>query len=308
LRWLVIAGPTASGKSALALALAERFGGEIVNADSRQVYRRMDVGTDKPSLADRQRVPHHLFDVADPDERFDAARYRDLARGAVAEIASRGRLPIVVGGTGLYIRALSRGLFAAPHAVAALRAALVRLEEQSPGTLVRWNRRLDPSLLARVHPNDRVRLLRALEVTLTTGEPMSAQQRQHGFGELLGELLYLVVDPGLQPLKQRIRSRSVELFARGLLEEVRSLWARGYGPDLPAMRSIGYREAGRLLRGECSEEQALEDLVRRTEQLAKRQRTWFRAEPQAVWFDPQQSRDRIHEEVQRFVAARAAAL
>jgi tRNA dimethylallyltransferase len=308
LRWLVVAGPTASGKSALALGLAERFGGEIVNADSRQVYRHMDVGTDKPSLADRQRVPHHLFDVADPDERFDAARYRDLARAVVAEIAARGRLPIVVGGTGLYIRALARGLFGAPHAVAALRAALVRLEERSAGTLVRWNRRLDPSLLERVHPNDRVRLLRALEVTLTTGETMSAQQRRHGFGDRLGEFLYLVVDPGPQPLKQRIRSRSIELFARGLLQEVRSLWVRGYGPDLPPMRSIGYREAGRVLRRECSEEEALEELVRRTEHLAKRQRTWFRAEPEAVWFDPQRSRERILEAVQRFLAEGVAAL
>ncbi|MET0153911.1 MAG: tRNA (adenosine(37)-N6)-dimethylallyltransferase MiaA [Candidatus Binatia bacterium] len=308
MRWLVVAGPTASGKSALALALAERFGGEIVNADSRQVYRYMDIGTAKPSLEDRRRVPHHLFDVADPDERFDAARYRDLARPVVAEIASRGRLPIVVGGTGLYLRALSRGLFAAPRAVAALRAALALLEEHSPGTLARWNRRLDPSLFARVHPNDRVRLLRALEVTLTTGEPMSAQQRQHGFGDRLGELLYLVVDPGAQPLKERIRSRSVELFARGLLEEVRSLWARGYGPDLPAMKSIGYREAGRVLGGECSEEEALEDLVRSTERFAKRQRTWFRAEPEAAWYDPQQGLERIADAVQRFLAARAAAL
>jgi tRNA dimethylallyltransferase len=308
LRWLVVAGPTASGKSALALALAERFGGEIVNADSRQVYRHMDVGTDKPSLADRQRVPHHLFDVADPDQHFDAARYRDLARAVTAEIASRGRLPIVVGGTGLYIRALARGLFGAPHAVAPLRAVLVGLEERSPGTLVRWNRRLDPPLLAHVHPNDRARLLRALEVTLLTGEPMSAQQRRHGFGDRFGELLYLVVDPGLQPLKQRIRSRSVGLFARGLLDEVRSLWARGYGPDLPAMRSIGYQEAGRVLRGECGEEEALEELVRRTERLAKRQRTWFRAEPEAIWFDPQRSGERILEAVQLFLTARAAAL
>ncbi len=308
MRWLVIAGPTASGKSSLALALAECFGGEIVNADSRQVYRYMDVGTAKPPLEDRRRVPHHLFDVADPNERFDAARYRELARPVVTAIASRGRLPIVVGGTGLYLRALSRGLFAVPRALAALRAALTRLEDERPGTLARWNRRLDPAVLARVHPNDRVRLLRALEVTLATGVAMSEHQRRHGFRERLGEFLYLVVDPGVQPLKEHIRSRSTELFARGLLEEVRSLWARGFGPDLRAMRSIGYLEAGRVLRGERSEEEGLEDLVRSTERLAKRQRTWFRAEPDGVWRDPRQDRQRIVDEVRRFLTEGEAPL
>ena len=308
MRWVVIAGPTASGKSALALDLAERFGGEIVNADSRQVYRSMDIGTAKPSLEVRRRVPHHLFDVADPDERLDAARYCDLARPALRDVATRGRLPIVVGGTGLYIRALSRGLFAAPSALAAVRAALSRLESDAPGTLARWNRRLDPWLARRVHPNDRVRQLRALEVTLTTGEAMSAQQRRHGFGDRLGEFLYLVVDPGVQPLKQHIRTRSAEIFARGLVEEVRSLWGRGYGPDLPAMRSIGYREAGRVLAGERSEADAVEDLVRATERLAKRQRTWFRAETEAAWVDPRHDRDGILDVVGRFVAGEAPPL
>jgi tRNA dimethylallyltransferase len=307
-RWLVIAGPTASGKSALALALADRFGGEIVNADSRQVYRYMDLGTAKPPLEDRSRISHHLFDLADPDERFDAARYRELARPVVAEIASRGRLPIVVGGTGLYLRALARGLFAAPRALTALRSVLAHLEDESPGTLARWNRRLDPAVSVRVHPNDRVRLLRALEVTLATGVAMSEHQRRHGFRERLGEFLYLVVDPGVQPLKQRIRSRSTELFACGLLEEVRSLWARGFGPDLRAMQSIGYLEAGRVLRGQRSEEEGLEDLVRRTERFAKRQRTWFRAEPGAVWRDPQQDRQRIVDEVRRFLTEGEAPL
>jgi tRNA dimethylallyltransferase len=301
LRWLVIAGPTASGKSALSLDVAERLGGEIVNAGSRQIYRDMDIGTAKPSAGERRRAPHHLFDVATPDERFDAARYRDLARPAVAAIAARGKLPIVVGGTGLYIRALMSGLFAAPSASARLRGSLEGLERRIPGTLHRWCRRLDPSAAERVHPNDRVRLIRALEVTLTTGERMSEQQARHGFADRIGTVLYLVVDPGVEQLKRRIRTRSADLFARGLVDEVRGLWERGYGPELPALRSIGYREAGRVASGEASLAEAVEDVVRATERFAKRQRTWFRGEADAVWIHPDEGRARILEGIERFL-------
>jgi len=301
LRWLVIAGPTASGKSALSLDVAERFGGEIVNADSRQIFRYMDIGTAKPSAAERLRVPHHLFDVATPDERFDAARYRDLARPTLGTIAGRGRLPIVVGGTGLYIRALRSGLFAAPPASVRLRRSLERLEDRIPGTLHSWCRRLDPPVAERVHPNDRVRLIRALEVTLTTGEGISAQQARHGFADRIGTVLYLIVDPGVEELKRRIRTRSADLFARGLVEEVRGLWERGYGPGLPALRSIGYLEGGRVLSGERSLAQGVEDVVRATERFAKRQRTWFRSESDAVRIHPDEGRDRIFEEIERFL-------
>jgi tRNA dimethylallyltransferase len=301
LRWLVIAGPTASGKSALSLDVAERFGGEIVNADSRQIYRYMDIGTAKPSAGERRRVPHHLFDVATPDERFDAARYRDLARPSVSAIAARGKLPIVVGGTGLYIRALTSGLFAAPPASAPLRRSLETLEERIPGTLHRWCSRLDPPVAKRVHPNDRVRLIRALEVTLTTGERISAQQARHGFADRLGTVLYLIVDPEVEELKRRIRKRSADLFARGLVEEVRGLWERGYGPELPALRSIGYLEAGRVLSGERSLAEALEDVVRATERFAKRQRTWFRGEADAVRIRPDEGRARLLEGIERFL-------
>jgi len=298
-RWVVIGGPTASGKSALALEIAERFGGEVVNADSRQVFRYMDIGTAKPSLEERRRVPHHLFDVATPDEHFDVARYRDLARAAVAAIAARGRLPLVVGGTGLYIRALRGGLFAAPAASPRLRRSLESLEEQRPGTLHRWCRRLDPSLARRVHANDRVRLVRALEVTLTTGERMSAQQERHGFADRLGAVVYLVVDPGVEELRRRIRRRSVDLFERGLVEEVRELWQRGYGPELAALRSIGYLEASRVLRGERSIAESTEDLRRSTERFAKRQRTWFRKEADAIWVHPEDDRSRVLEAIRR---------
>jgi tRNA dimethylallyltransferase len=301
-RWVVIAGPTAGGKSALALQIAERFGGEIVNADSRQVFRFMDIGTAKPTRADRDRLPHHVFDVVDPDEPFDAARYRALAEAAIVEIASRGKVPIVVGGTGLYLRVLLRGLFAGPTASAPLRLALESVEQGAPGSLHRWCRRLDPEVAARVHENDRVRLVRALEVALTTGERMSSHHRRHAFAERLGSSLYLIVDPGSAELKQRIRARSRTLFQQGLVEEVRSLQARGYGPELAALRSIGYLEAGRVLRGERTLDEAYDDLVRSTERFAKRQRTWFRAEKEAIWLPPETPREGLLEKVERFLA------
>jgi tRNA dimethylallyltransferase len=301
IRFVVVAGPTASGKSAVALDLAERFGGEIVNADSRQLYRYMDVGTAKPTSEERARVRHHLFDVADPDEVFDAARYRDLARAALLDIAARGRLPIVVGGTGLYVRVLRRGLFRAPPASSPLRRALQALESRTPGTLFRWCTRLDPALAERVHRNDRLRLVRALEVGLVTGEPMSRHHRRHGFEDRLGESLFWIVDPGTEALRGRIAARSAALFERGLVDEVRSLWRRGYGPRLAALRSIGYREAARVLAGERSVDEAIADLVQSTQRFAKRQRTWFRAEHDAAWVHPEADRERMAADLAAFL-------
>jgi tRNA dimethylallyltransferase len=286
LRYVVLAGPTASGKSEIGLRLAERFGGEIVNADSRQVYRFLDIGTAKPSAEDRRRVPHHLYDLVTPDRHFDAARYGHLARAAVQEIAGRGRLPIVVGGTGLYIRALHRGLFAGPAAHPALRAVLSRLEQKAPGTLYRWCRRLDPGSASRLHPNDAVRLVRALEVTLLAGVPLSAFQSQHRFAEPFGEALFLALDPGTAELDRRIAERTRRMFSEGLLEEVRRLRGMGYGPELPALRSIGYREALRILSGEWDAATAVAAAIRRTRQFARRQRIWFRAEPGVSWTPP----------------------
>ncbi len=286
LRYVVIAGPTASGKSAAALELALELGGEIVNADSRQIYRHMDIGTAKPSAAERARVRHHLYDLVDPDQDFDAARYRDAARASVAEIAARGRLPIVVGGTGLYLRALTRGLFAGPRANPVLRRVLADLEAREPGTLRRWCRRLDPELAARLHPNDRVRQLRGLEVVVGTGRHMSSLQDAHGFGDTFGAPLFFVLDVEARELGRRIAERSRAMFEHGLVEEVRALHARGFGPELRVLQSIGYRQAARFLAGELTLEQATLDLDRATRRFAKRQRTWFRSEPGTEWIAP----------------------
>ena len=292
-RFVVVAGPTASGKSALGLDLAGRFGGEIVNADSRQVFRGLDVGTAKPTPEERRAVPHHLYDVVDPDEPFDTARYRDLARPCVLAIAARGRLPVVVGGTGLYLRTLCRGLFAGPAADPSLRSVLERIERARRGTLWRWCERLDPAAAARLHANDTVRLARALEVALRTGERLSAFQERHAFAEPLGETLFLVLDPPREALDRRIAERSRRMFTElGLLDEVRALRERGYGGDLRPMRAIGYREAAKVLDGEWTLEEGIAELVRSTRRFARRQRTWFRSEPGTIVLDPDREPER----------------
>lgn len=301
IRYLIVAGPTAAGKTDVALGLAERFGGEIVNADSRQVYVGMDVGTAKPTPAERSRVPHHLYDVARPDQPFDAAIYRALAKPAVEEIASRGRVPIVVGGTGLYVRSLARGLFAGPGAEPRLRALLERAERERPGTLVRWCRRLDPEAAARLHPNDAVRLVRAIEVAFASGEPLSRHQRRHAFAEPLGESLLVVLDPGTETLDRRIVERSRAMFAGGLVEELRELWSR-FDPALRPLASIGYREAAEVLHGRRTVAEATEELVRATRRFARRQRIWFRGEPGAEWFDGA-DQAAVGERVERFLGA-----
>ena len=292
-RWIVVAGPTASGKSRLGLEIAERFGGEIVNADSRQIYRIMDIGTAKPSAAARSDVPHHLFDLICPDESFDVARYRSLARAPVLEVAGRSRLAVGVGGSGLYLRTLSHGLFFGPPADHRLRTVLNVLEGKSPGTLHRWCRRLDPLAAGRLHPNDIVRLVRALEVALRTGQEISVHHEHHGFSERLGEILYFVLDPGREKLAERIADRSRQMFENGLIEEGRGLWNMGYGPELRVLQSIGYREAASVLRGERTREEAIADLVRSTIRFAKRQLTWFRREPGALWMHPDRDRKRM---------------
>ena len=301
LRWIAVAGPTAGGKSALALALAERFVGEIVNADSRQVFRGMDVGTAKPTAEERARAPHHLYDVVDPDEPFDAAIYRDLARRAVAGIDAHGRTPIVVGGTGLYLRALARGLFAGPPASPRLRAVLEAIERGRPGSLARWCRALDAETAKRLHPNDAVRLSRAIEVALKTGEPLSRLQRRHAFADRFGTPLLLVVDPGSAALDRRIRTRSRRMFDDGLVDELRRLRER-HDPRLRPLHAIGYREAAEVLEGRWTVEHAITELVRSTKRFARRQRIWFRAETEAVWVNPEaDGEDEIAARVESFL-------
>jgi tRNA dimethylallyltransferase len=281
-RLLVIAGPTASGKTALAIALARRLGGEIVNADSQQVYRGLDVGTAKPTAEERAAAPHHLIDVVEPGEGMDAARFVALADAAIAGIAGRGRLPIVAGGTGLYLRALLHGVVAAPGRDPALRA---RLEEEAarlgrPALHARLAA-LDPAAAARIRPNDLVRVVRALEIAAGGRRP-SELHADHAFQEDRYAATLLALDPPREELHARIDARVREMFASGLLEETRALVARA-GGALPPKLPIGYAEAAAVLRGELR----LEDAIRRVQvahrRYARRQVIWLRRERGVEW-------------------------
>jgi tRNA dimethylallyltransferase len=279
---VLILGPTGSGKTALSLSLAERFGGEIVSCDSVAVYRGMNLGTSKPTAEERARAPHHLIDVAEPDEPFTAGDYSRLARAALREIAARGRLPIVTGGTGLYLRALTEGLFAGPARQEDLRERLRRsARDRGRAWLHRMLARMDPASAARIHANDTPKLIRAIEVCLSGRKPMSevlARDPLTGF-----RLLRIGLNPPRAALYERLNGRCARMFAAGLVEETRGLLAR-FGP-VKALDSLGYRQARAVLSGETTEEAAIAAAQQGHRNYAKRQMTWFRREPDVHWIE-----------------------
>jgi tRNA dimethylallyltransferase len=277
---VILLGPTGSGKTALSLALAERFGGEIVSCDSVAVYRGMELGTAKPTIAERARVPHHLIDVTTPDLAFTAGEYCRRARAALREIAGRGRLPIVTGGTGLYLRALTEGLFAGPERQEELRARLRRsAERHSAAWLHRLLLRLDAASAERIHANDTPKLIRAIEVCLAARRPMSEVM---GRDPLKGfRLLRIGLNPPRDALYQRLNQRCAAMFAAGLVEETRGLLAR-YGP-VKAFDSLGYKQARSVLDGSMRVEDAMKAARQGHRNYAKRQMTWFRREPEVHW-------------------------
>jgi tRNA dimethylallyltransferase len=280
-----IVGPTGVGKTDLALHLAQRLEGEIVNADSRQVYRGLDIGSAKPTPLEQAAVPHHLYDVVDPDEPFDCARYREFARKVIDGVQSRGRPVVLVGGTGLYVKVLRYGICAGPPRDAAIRARLTETERAQPGALHDLLRATDPATAGRLHPHDSIRLIRALEVHELTGKPLSAWQAEHGFRATELDLRVVGLNMERPALYQRINHRCAAMVADGLVEEVQRLWDRGFGPDLGPLQSIGYREVGRHLRGDCELARADADMAQASRHLAKRQHTWFRADPSIRWYD-----------------------
>jgi len=282
---LVILGPTASGKTALSLAVAEKFNGEIVNCDSVAMYREFDIGTAKPSLADRARVPHHLFDCIDPTQDVTAGEYARQARQILQEIKSRGRLPIVVGGTGLYLRALLEGLFAGPERSEQLRERLrQRAANQGSGYLHRILSRLDRPTAEKIHPNDAPKLIRAIEVCLASRQKMS-ELWQQGRDPLVGfHIRRLGLDPDRSELYARINQRAERMFEEGLIAETKKL-SEKYGARARPLRSLGYKQAAEFLHGEMTREQALAMVQQAHRNYAKRQMTWFRREPEVRWFD-----------------------
>lgn len=293
---ILVLGPTGSGKSDLAIRIAERFRGEIVNSDSLQIYRHFDIGTAKPTLGDRARIPHHLIDILNPDEVFTAGEYARRARAALQEISERGGVPIVAGGTGFYVRALLEGLAPAPPRDEALRGSLLERERRRPGLLHRLLRRLDPPSSARIHPNDINKLTRAVEVCLVARRPLSRVYAD-GRNPLEGYApLRIGLDPPRAELYARLDERSRTMFQTGLVDEVRKILALGYSGNEKPFESLGYKQALRLLQGCCDLEQAIEDTQRETRQYAKRQLTWFRREKKLHWLSGFGSSDRIRDE------------
>jgi tRNA dimethylallyltransferase len=288
---VIILGPTAVGKSEVAFGLAAQIAAEIINADSQQVYRYMDVGTGKPSVAERERVRHHLIDIINPDEEFNAALFRQLSITAIADIESRGKRVIVCGGSGLYIKALTKGLFTGPAQDLSLRETL-NSEADNLGLAALYQRleRVDPGAISRIHPNDRQRIVRALEVFTLTGKPISRWQKEHAFSETVFETLIIGLQRERAELYNAINERCERMIADGLLDEVKQLADRGFGLDLKPLQSIGYRHMGLVLKGELPHEEAVALMKRDTRRLAKQQLTWFRGDHDIQWFHPDQER------------------
>lgn len=275
---VAVLGPTASGKTALGLELAKRLQGEIVSCDSLQVYSGMDIGTAKPTAAERRAIPHHLLDVLRPDQEFNAARWADMARTAIAGIRARGHLPIVVGGTGLYFRALAQGLFEAPPPDPEIRE---RHKEEAgrlgaPALHARLQQ-IDPEAAAGIQPGDLVRISRALEVWEQTGVPITQLRRQAQHEPV--QAFTVVLDPPLEELRERIGRRVERMMIGGFLDEVKALRAAGYGPACKPMQSLGYLQLNQHLDGAIALEHAVSATRSATVAYARRQRTWFKKEP-----------------------------
>lgn len=295
---VVISGPTAVGKSLVAVQVAEALKGEIIVADSRQIYRGMDIGTAKPGPDLLARVPHHLMDLVNPDEFFSAGRYREMAWQVIRRLSEEGKTPVVVGGTGLYIRVLLRGLWTGPGAQWDLRRHL--LEEESrfgPGHLHRRLAQVDPGSASRIHPHDLTKTVRALEVALLTGIPMTQHHQRHRANPVEFDCPVIMV--GLRrsrtDLYQRINQRVDEMVRLGLIQEVEHLLESGYEEDLPSMRGLGYRQSVGFLKGRWSLQEAVDRIKRDTRRYAKRQMTWFRKEPGMIWMDlaPQDGLEKV---------------
>lgn len=282
---LVICGPTAVGKSAVAMAVARRVDGEIISGDSAQVYRYMDIGTAKPTPEERREIPHHLVDILDPDQRWSVADFRQAVDQLVPQVAARGRLPILAGGTMLYIRAVTAGYaFPAGAYDPELRRQLYeRAEREGPRSLHEWLASVDPVTAGRLHPGDLRRIVRALEVYLLTGTPMSAHAARRCPGPY--RLLVVGLTRPRPVLYRRIDDRVDRMLEAGLVEEVRGLLARGYSPQLPSLRALGYREMVDYLYGRSTLEEARRLFARNTRHFARRQLTWMRREAGMIWMD-----------------------
>jgi tRNA dimethylallyltransferase len=289
---IIICGPTGVGKTSLSLDLAETYTGEIIGADSMQLYRYMDIGTAKPTIEERARIQHHMIDIADPNEPFDAHAYAQMGRGIIDVCVVKEKQPFVVGGTGLYIKALLHGVFESPPVDPNIRRQL-KADAQQFGAryLFQRLRHLDPQAAAQIHPNDSYRLIRALEVFESTGQSIVVQHQTHRFAASPYHALKIGLNLPRETLYQRINLRVDQMITEGFLEEVKGLLASGYTPLLKSMQALGYRHLSAYLHHKITWEEALRTLKRDTRHYAKRQLTWFRSDPDIHWFEPSQQKE-----------------
>ena len=301
---LAVLGPTASGKSALGLSLAERFGGEILNCDSTAVYRGFDIGTDKVPAGEQRGIPHHLIDIADPTEVYTAAQYARDASRVIREGHSRGRVPILVGGTGFYYRALTRGLFPGPGADEELRARLERIaDRKGPERLHRMLRRIDPDSADRIMPRDLKRLVRALEVYFSTGRPLTSHFADTRSPIADCEVIAVTLKIPADLTAERVSRRVERQFERGIVDEVKGLLARGVPAAARPFGGLVYRQVMEMLRGVRDETATRALIVQENRRYARRQLIWFRKEPNLIWFDgPGERPDTLHRVEEALVA------
>jgi len=305
---LAIVGPTAVGKTQVAVDVALRIGGEILTADSMQVYRLMDIGTAKPTMEQKKGIPHHLIDLVYPDQPFSVAFYQALARRTIAEVLDRGHTPVLAGGTGLYVKSLVDSYYFVPaDPDPELRADLQQRERGEPGSLRAWLERVDPKAAAKIHPNDLRRTVRALEVLIQTGSPIS---QSWGYSALPYDVVMFGLGADRDWLYSRIDRRVRQQVEDGLAGEVAMLLDRGYDERLPAMQGLGYKEMIPHLRGLCSLDEAVAEIATNTRRFAKRQFTWFRPDSRIIWLDVGKSKGReaAVEEIARSVEGRAVKL
>lgn len=286
---IIICGPTGIGKTVVAIELAEKLGGEIISADSMQIYRYMDIGTAKPTAEEQGRILHHMIDIVDPDEDFDALEFARMAREKVMDLHHNGVCPVVAGGTGLYIKALLQGLFRTPPADPEIRKRLnLQAAEIGSSRLHERLKTVDPDTAARLHPNDTYRIIRALETFESTGKSISEHHQEHKFKDEPFIAFKIGLQRDRQMLYDRIDGRVDLMIEAGLVDEVNNLLGRGYSGDLKSMQSIGYRHMVEFIEGQLSWDECLRTLKRDTRRFAKRQFTWFGADPQIQWYAPEE--------------------
>jgi len=287
MKYAIITGPTASGKSMMAIEIAPSLNAEIVSADSMMVYRGMDIGTAKPDIKIREKIPHHLIDILEPDKTFDAGTFSKMAMDCIISITKKGCTPLVVGGTGLYLRALTRGLIKTPPRNEKLRESLTEIaKEKGIDSLYEKLLSVDPESASKISKNDLVRIIRAIEIYESTGIPASLLRKSHGFNRKKGEYLYLVIDIPSEELKKRIRSRAEWMIKNGLIEEVETLLKKGYNEETKGMKGLGYRHVLKLLRGEITIKELPDEIYKDTWHFARHQINWFKSERDAIFTKP----------------------